>query len=75
MAGEKIIKNKTYFWAHIGVIAYHLLTAFILIISQFFFGSTWAKWTVVILASILFLLSGLSLLPIINEHNKKIIIE
>ena len=75
MAEEKNLKKTTFFWAHIGVIVYHFITAVLLLLSQFFFGDTSGKITVVVLAVILLVVSLGSTYPIVKDYNKKIIIE
>lgn len=74
MTEDKTIKKKTYKWAHIGVIIYHIITAILLLISQFLFNDRVKKYTVVVLSVLLLIVSLLALVPILKDY-KKIIIE
>jgi len=65
------LSKNTYIWAHIGVILYHIITAVLLILSQYYFKNR--KTWVVILSSILLAVSILSFVPILKNYNKIII--
>ena len=67
----KNISRKTFRYAHIGVVVYHLLTAVFLIISQDTKGGyLWKKQktVVLILAFLLLTVSVLSLIPIMKPQ-------
>lgn len=76
MSEEKKISEKSYKWSHYGVIIYHTLTAFILILSQYVKSlfSLSPRTVVLILASILFIISLLAIIPI-SQSYEKIVIE
>jgi len=75
MGEEKKISEKTYKWSHMGVIFYHILTGFILLISQYYkkIFSLKSKTIVIILASLLLLVSILAIVPIMKDYEKIII--
>lgn len=75
MSEEKKISEKSYKWAHYGVIIYHTLTAFILIASQYtkkIFNLS-PRTVVIILASLLLIISLLAIVPIVKDYNKIVI--
>lgn len=75
MSEEKKISEKSYKWAHYGVIIYHTLTAFILIASQYTsrIFSLSPRTVVIILASLLLIISLLAIVPIAKDYNKIVI--
>lgn len=74
MVEEKNVSKKNYIWAHIGVIIYHVLTAILLIVSQYIkLFNLSSKTIVLILSSLLLIISLLSIIPI-SMNYKKIII-
>lgn len=75
MSEEKKISEKSYKWAHYGVIIYHALTAFILIASQYTrrIFSLSPRTVVIILASLLLIISLLAIVPIAKDYNKIVI--
>ena len=75
MSEEKKISEKTYKWAHYGVIIYHTLTAFVLIASQYTqrIFSLSSRTVVIILASLLLIISLLAIIPIAKDYNKIVI--
>ena len=75
MVEEKKISEKSYKWSHYGVIIYHVITAFILILSQYVKSlfSLKPRTIVIILGSILFIVSLLAIIPISQSYDKIII--
>lgn len=65
---DKTIKKDTYIWGHVGVIIYHVITAVILIMSQYLKFFTNPKIVVVTLAVILLIISLLSIIPIAKKY-------
>jgi len=75
MAEEKRISEKTYRWSHVGVIIYHVLTAFVLIASQYMKSlfSLKPRTVVIVFASLLLIVSLLAIIPIAKDYEKIII--
>jgi len=75
MGEEKKISEKTYRWSHMGVIFYHVLTAFLLLVSQYSkkVFSLEPRTIVIILASLLLLVSILAIIPIAKDYEKIVI--
>lgn len=69
----KDISKKSYVWGHAGVIAYHCITAIILLISQFYIAGRARKVTVIILATLLLLISLAAIAPIAKDYDKIVI--
>lgn len=75
MSETKDISKKSYVWAHAGVIIYHVLTALLLILSQFRkkILNISSRTIVLILAGLLLIVSLLSIWPIAMNYNKIVI--
>lgn len=75
MGEEKKISEKSYKWAHYGVIIYHTLTAILLLASQYYTKilNLSSRTIVLILASLLFVISLLAIVPIAKDYEKIII--
>lgn len=75
MAGIKTIDKETYKWAHLGVIIYHIFTATLLIISQYYPNMLYLNpRTVVMFLAILLLISSiLAVAPVSTDYTKLII--
>ena len=75
MSEKKDISKKSYVWGHMGVIIYHVLTALLIILSQFRkkILNISSRNIVLILAGLLLIVSLLSIWPIAKNYNKIVI--
>ena len=75
MAEDKEITKRTYVWAHVGTIMFHVLIGALLIALYFkdSLGAASRKTMVLILGVILVVISLLALIPILQNYNKIII--
>lgn len=67
---DKTISKNAYVWGHVAVIVYHILTAIILILTEYVSTLKKHQKTIVVtLASILLIVSVLSIWPIAKNYN------
>ena len=74
MADKKISK-KTYVWAHVATIMFHVLVGALLITLYFkdSLGSVSRKTMVLILGSVLVVLSLMGLIPVLRDYDEIVI--